>query len=211
MSEAAAGHPHLLRGQYAVDSGDAPKIEIPPPADQMHMYHFRHILLLFDFFATNLLKNLHIIAIWSIFAYILIRLATFYQHVFDPDCFMANNLYLCAKRRNKMDETSKKSKNSNRDYNRKREEFSVLFMTGKYTQQELADMLGVSRVTISGWTRKHSVPMYNRVRENMIRELERLSAHPEGKEELIFKYIEYLDRLETMIRKVKFIPNSQIK
>lgn len=110
-----------------------------------------------------------------------------------------------------MDETSKKSKNSNRDYNRKREEFSVLFMTGKYTQQELADMLGVSRVTISGWTRKHSVPMYNRVRENMIRELERLSAHPEGKEELIFKYIEYLDRLETMIRNVKFIPNSQIK
>ncbi len=43
MSEAAAGHPHLLRGQYAVDSGDAPQIEIPPPADQMHMYHFRHI------------------------------------------------------------------------------------------------------------------------------------------------------------------------
>ena len=43
MSEAAAGHSHLLRGQYAVDGGNAPKVEIPPPADQMHMYHFRHI------------------------------------------------------------------------------------------------------------------------------------------------------------------------
>lgn len=43
MSEAAAGHSHLLRGQYAVDGGNAPKVEIPPPADQMHVYHFRHI------------------------------------------------------------------------------------------------------------------------------------------------------------------------
>lgn len=43
MSEAAAGHSHLLRGQYAVDGGDAPKVEIPPLADQMHMYHFRHV------------------------------------------------------------------------------------------------------------------------------------------------------------------------
>ena len=120
-------------------------------------------------------------------------------------------LYLCKKKMEQMEKTTKKPKNSIKDYDRKREEFSVLFMTGKYTQQEMADMLGVSRVTISGWVRKHSVPKYNRIRENLIKELERLSAHPEGKEELIFKYIEHLDQLETMMRKVKFIPNTKIK
>ena len=42
MSEGITGHPHLLRRQHAVDSRDAPKVQVAPLSDQMHVYYLCH-------------------------------------------------------------------------------------------------------------------------------------------------------------------------
>lgn len=88
----------------------------------------------------------------------------------------------------------------------KKKEFQRLFMTGKYTQKEIADMLQVSRVTINQWVRDYPATTYIRVRKSLAKELERLSKTPNGNEEMIFKYIQHLDLLDKMIRKAKYLP-----
>lgn len=90
--------------------------------------------------------------------------------------------------------------------NDKKKQFQTLFLSGKYTQKEMAEMLGVSRVTINEWVRNYSATSYVRVRKALIKELERLSNTPQGNEDLIFQYIQHLDLLERMIRKAKFLP-----
>lgn len=88
----------------------------------------------------------------------------------------------------------------------KKKEFQKLFLTGKYTQKEIADMLQVSRVTINQWVKDYPVTTYIRVRKSLAKELERLSKTPKGNEEMIFKYIQHLDLLDKMIRKAKYLP-----
>lgn len=88
----------------------------------------------------------------------------------------------------------------------KKKEFQRLFMTGKYTQKEIADMLQVSRVTINQWVRDYPATTYIRVRKSLAKELERLSKTPNGNEEMMFKYIQHLDLLDKMIRKAKYLP-----
>ena len=88
----------------------------------------------------------------------------------------------------------------------KKKEFQKLFLTGKYTQNEIADMIQVSRVTINQWVKDYPVTTYIRVRKSLAKELERLSKTPKGNEEMIFKYIQHLDLLDKMIRKAKYLP-----
>lgn len=93
------------------------------------------------------------------------------------------------------------------DNDRLRKEFSKMILTGKQTQKEVAAILGISRVTANRWAKDIPALKYLRVRANLASELENLSKHPKGNEQLIFSYIEQLDRLDSMIRKAKFIPN----
>lgn len=88
----------------------------------------------------------------------------------------------------------------------KKKEFQKLLMQGKYTQQEIADKLQVSRVAINKWIKNLPVTTYIRVRKNLVKELDRLSEHPQGNEEMIFKYIQNIDILDRMIRKAKYLP-----
>lgn len=88
----------------------------------------------------------------------------------------------------------------------KKKDFQTLFMSGKYTQKEIAERLGVSRVTINQWVRDFPATSYIRTRKALSKELERLSRSPEGNEQLIFQYIEHLDILDRMIRKAKYLP-----
>lgn len=91
----------------------------------------------------------------------------------------------------------------------KKKEFQKMFLTGKYTQQEIADVIGVSRISISRWIKESPTISYIQIRKRLAKELERLSKAPQGNEELIFKYIQNLDLLDTMIRRAKYLPNIQ--
>lgn len=92
------------------------------------------------------------------------------------------------------------------EFDAKRKEFQTLFLSGKYTQKEIAAKLGISRVTISQWVKDCPVTSYIRTRKSLTRELERLSKKPQGYEDLIFRYIQHLDLLDRMIRKAKYLP-----
>lgn len=91
----------------------------------------------------------------------------------------------------------------------KKKEFQKLFLTGKYTQQEIADKLNVSRKSINRWVKDSPTIEYIQIRKRLSKELCRLSKNPRGNEELIFKYIQNLDLLDTMIRRAKYLPNLQ--
>lgn len=90
----------------------------------------------------------------------------------------------------------------------KKKQFQAMFLSGKYTQKEIADKLGVSRVSISHWVRDAPITSYIRIRKNLTKELEQLSEAPRGNEELIFKYIQHLDILDRMIRKASCAPKA---
>lgn len=88
----------------------------------------------------------------------------------------------------------------------KRLEFQRLYLTGKYTQLEIAIKLGVSRATINAWVQDFPVPAYTRIIKRLTKELERLSQTPAGNEDLIFQYIVHLEKLESIVRKRKYMP-----
>lgn len=88
----------------------------------------------------------------------------------------------------------------------KKKEFEKLFLTGMYTQQEIAEKLSLSRVTINNWVKENPISAYMQIRKRLTKELDNLSQSPQGNEELIFKYIENLEKLDTMIRKGKYLP-----
>lgn len=88
----------------------------------------------------------------------------------------------------------------------KKKEFEELLLTGKYTQQEIADKLSVSRVTTSKWVNENSVSNYMQIRNRLAKELDRLSKNPQGNEALIFQYIDNLGKLDTMTTKGIYLP-----
>ena len=93
-----------------------------------------------------------------------------------------------------------------KEFDAKRKEFQTLYLSGKYTQAEIATKLGVSRITINQWVKDCPITSYVRARKNLAKELEQLSKTPQGNEDLIFRYIQHLDLLDCMIRKAKFPP-----
>lgn len=93
-----------------------------------------------------------------------------------------------------------------KERNYKEKEFIKLYLSGKYTQVEISKMINVSAITLNKWVKEIPATQYNQIRKKLAKELNRLSSHPEGNEELIFKYIEHINILDTMIRKAKFLP-----
>ncbi|MDH8700857.1 DNA-binding transcriptional regulator LsrR (DeoR family) [Dysgonomonadaceae bacterium PH5-43] len=94
-----------------------------------------------------------------------------------------------------------------KELNIKKKEFEKLYFTGKYTQKEIAEKIGISKVSIFKWIKDLPATKYIKIRTNLVQELERLSADPQGNEDLIFRYIENLNLLDTMIRKAKYLPS----
>ena len=93
-----------------------------------------------------------------------------------------------------------------REIDIKKKEFEKLYFTGKYTQKEIAEKIGISKPSITKWVKDLPSTKYIKTRANLARELARLSANPKGNEDLIFRYIENLNLLDTMIRKTKYLP-----
>jgi hypothetical protein len=90
--------------------------------------------------------------------------------------------------------------NKNEAY-KKRLEFEKLYVTGKYSQKEIAKRIGLSEPV-----RELPITKYSKIRANLCAGLERLSQNPSGKEDLVFQYIDKINLLDTMIRKAKFLP-----
>lgn len=88
----------------------------------------------------------------------------------------------------------------------KKKEFAYLYMSGLYSQKEIAEKINIHKVTINRWYKDLPVIKYDRIKENLIAELERLSANPQGNEDLIFRYIEKIDMLEKMIKRAIIKP-----
>lgn len=88
----------------------------------------------------------------------------------------------------------------------KRKEFERLMLTGKYTQKEISEMIGISEQSLSRWSRDMPVTQYMRIRKNLANYLEELSKSPKGKEEMIFRFIEKMTEIDTLIRKAKYLP-----
>lgn len=88
----------------------------------------------------------------------------------------------------------------------KRKEFERLMLTAKYTQKEIAVMIDVSPQSISKWSKSMPVTQYMRIRKNLADHLEELSKSPQGNEDMIFRFVEMLSEVDTLIRKAKYLP-----
>ena len=67
-----------------------------------------------------------------------------------------------------------------------------MYLTGKYRQKEIADIIGVSEQSIVLWIKELPVIQYSKIRINLAKELERLSRNPSGRGVDIFQYISNL-------------------
>jgi len=87
-------------------------------------------------------------------------------------------------------------------------EFTSLFLTGKYTQKDIAKKLGIAENTAGRWVKKIQALKYFAIRKNLTNELEALSK--KGYKEnanLISSLITDIERIDNLIRKAKFIPH----
>lgn len=57
----------------------------------------------------------------------------------------------------------------------KRNTFVKLFLSGKYTQKEISEKLGVSEQTVCEWAKEVPAVKYDKIRNNLANELEVLS------------------------------------
>lgn len=90
-------------------------------------------------------------------------------------------------------------------------QFAALYLTGKYFQKEIAERVGVSEVTASRWVREMQVLDYFKARKALSRTLEQVSQEPYTKSnaDIISRLLSDIERLESLIRKAKYIPHLQ--
>lgn len=95
------------------------------------------------------------------------------------------------------------------DSNTKRAEFTRLYLTGKYTQKDLADKVGVSRQTAVKWVREIQPLAYFTIRKQLTNELERIAKRKnyEADRDTISQLITDIERIERLIIKAKYIPH----
>ena len=84
---------------------------------------------------------------------------------------------------------------------KKKQEFEKLFVTGKYTQMEIAQKIGISAQSISKWANNLPVLSFIEIKGNLLKELLGISKNPKGNEDLIDKYLTLIERIDTMIKK----------
>ncbi|MCL1942952.1 MAG: hypothetical protein FWF54_05320 [Candidatus Azobacteroides sp.] len=90
-----------------------------------------------------------------------------------------------------------------------KKEFTSLFLTGKYTQKDIAIKLGIAEATAGRWAKEIQPLKYFTIRKNLTNELEILSKKKSYKEnaDLISCLITDIERIDNLIRKAKFIPH----
>lgn len=90
-----------------------------------------------------------------------------------------------------------------------RTEFIKLYLTGKYTQKELSKQIGISEVTASRWAKEIQPLRYFTIRKNLTAELERLTQRNnyEIDRSMIGHLLDYIERVEKLIIKAKYIPH----
>lgn len=91
----------------------------------------------------------------------------------------------------------------------KQNEFTKLYLTGKYTQKALAEMLGISRNTANNWTKEIQPLSYFSIRKQLTQELTQLTKRGNyaTNAELITRLIADIKSIEQLIIKAKYIPH----
>lgn len=91
------------------------------------------------------------------------------------------------------------------EMNKKRKEFVRLYLVGKHTQQQIAAQLNVSEVTVSRWVSKVEPVSFSRARQQLAKELERLTKQQNygANSALISQLIGDIERVNQLIAKSK--------
>ena len=91
----------------------------------------------------------------------------------------------------------------------KQKEFAKLFLTGKYTQLEIAGKVGVSTRTASLWAKQIHPVRYFNIRKDLTKQLEQLikKSNYTSNADMISKLITDIERIEKLIIKAKYIPH----
>ena len=90
----------------------------------------------------------------------------------------------------------------------KQREFEKLYLTGKYTQKEIAQRLDISTITATKWVKNIQALKYFTIRKNMANELVRLTKNSyEANADLISRLITDIEKIDGLIRKAKYIPH----
>lgn len=82
----------------------------------------------------------------------------------------------------------------------KKEQFSLLYFTGQYSQKELTTKLNISVVTANKWAKTLQPHCYMKAKIILSKQLSILLDNPIGNENLIFSYIEHLNLVENMLK-----------
>lgn len=90
-----------------------------------------------------------------------------------------------------------------------RKEFQKLYLTGKYTQKELAQQVGVTEGTATQWVKSIPALRYIKARKYLAEELERVTKKRNyvADKDLISSLISDIERLNQQIIKAKYIPH----
>ena len=95
------------------------------------------------------------------------------------------------------------------NYRKKKLEFVKLYLSGNYTQREIATMLDLTEQTISKWVKTEIRPLpYFDIRKELTAELKRITKLKsyETNSSLISQLIGDIERIERLIIKTKYIP-----
>lgn len=77
----------------------------------------------------------------------------------------------------------------------KRQEFARLYRTGKYTQKDIAKLIGISKQTASHWVRELAPILLCTTKRNLTEELDRVTA--------LQKYTENRDTIRDLISDIE--------
>jgi CTP-dependent riboflavin kinase len=84
----------------------------------------------------------------------------------------------------------------------KKKEFTRLFLSGKYSQKELSQRVGISEQTAVRWVQDSPAMKYQRIEKQMRNELLRLTKQGyEANSDLITKLITDIERVNKLIYK----------
>lgn len=90
-------------------------------------------------------------------------------------------------------------------------EFSRMFLAGKYTQKELAKRFGITEKTAGQWVKEMQPLRYFAIRKDLTKTLEELTKQKDyqANADTISRLITDIERVDALIRKAKYIPHLQ--
>jgi transposase len=95
---------------------------------------------------------------------------------------------------------------------KKRKEFTKLYLTGNYTQRQIAAQIGISEKTACVWVREIPELDLYKSKRALLKELKRLTDEKEcsRNNELINSVITHIERLQRLINKSSINGNAKI-